>query len=173
MAFKRILPRKGTTIPESHRPQGSINAALHELPAYRGYTHDLIGAVLFLPRTGLVVVPHTLRGSSGTGCVVADGRAPYPPGCHIDVSEHELQRAERVVLATTVGQHEYWVSRRCASGIDVRVLVEEPVVVEPDPVCARCGVWLTRPGDGISYIDTDGGHECLDAAECEQRRAAR
>lgn len=62
--------------------------------------HDCRGQILFLPRTGLTVVPYRLneRGWASAGCVVVD----CPPeladsydvgGFNLDVSREEIERA--------------------------------------------------------------------------------
>lgn len=173
MAFTRMLPRKGTVIPEVHRPQGSTNAALHELPAFREHTHDLIGVVLYLPRSKHVVVPFKHH-SGGMGVVIVEGDSNYPRGGHhVDVSDWELQRAERVAIVVprkqTRGMDSLKTLRELADGDRVWVEVEQPVVVEPDPVCVKCGVWLTRPGHEVSHSDGPRGPECDRLIECANR----
>lgn len=174
MAFKKISPSRGTVIPEHHRPQGSINAKLHGLPAFREYTHDLIGVVLFLPRLRHVVVPYTLRPSGGAGCVIVEGDDTYPRGgYHIDVSEWELQRAERVAIRNSKARELAGVRRefrQLADGSFVQVEVEDAVEVEPDPVCVRCGVWLNRPGREIEFSEEWNGPECDDVFLCGERQ---
>jgi len=173
MAFKKLFPRKGTVIPEGHRPEGSINAALHGLPAYREHTHDLVGALLFLPRTGWVVTPFRLSGSGDADCAIVMGDKRYPRGGHhVNVCRWELQRAEHVVFTLqTLGEQDCWAARRTAEGRAIRVVAEQPIEVQPDPVCIRCGVWLTAPGKGVNYIDTPAGPECLAVIECADRQA--
>lgn len=82
-----------TVIPPEHRPPGSTNAALHELPVRNPHVHQLVGALLYLPRTGLVVVPSFID-AGGSTCVVVRGDETYPRGgYHLHVSHWELQRA--------------------------------------------------------------------------------
>jgi hypothetical protein len=169
MASKRLFPRRGTVIPEHHRPPGSTNAELHELPAYREHTHDLIGVVLYLPRQRHVVVPFQHhRGSAG--CIIIEGDDTYPRGGHnVDVSDWELQRAERVVLSNNaIGRHDYWRVRPCASGIRVRTLVEDEIVIEPDVEirCRSCNKWLSNPDSPVEFEMTPEGPECSDQDAC-------
>lgn len=177
MAFKRMLPRKGTVIPEHHRPHGSTNAALHELPAFREYTHDLIGVVLYLPRSKHVVVPFRHH-SGGMGVVIVEGDASYPRGGHhVDVSDWELQRAERVSVRVprkqVAGAGPNKTLRELADGDRVWVEVEQPIVVEPDPVCVLCGVWLNRPDQEVSFSGSILGPQCNNVFECEERQHRR
>lgn len=178
MAFKRLLPRRGTVIPEFHRPQGSTNAALHELPAFREHTVDLIGVVLYLPRSKHVVVPFKHH-SGGMGVVIVEGDAAYPRGGHhVDVSDWELQRAERVAIVVPRSIRGLSCSpdktlRDLADGGRVWVEVEQTVEVEPDPVCILCGVWLNRPGLEISYSGSILGPQCDDVFLCEERQSKR
>lgn len=172
MAFKRLFPRKGTVIPEHHRPHGSTNAQLHELPAFREHTHDLIGVVLYLPRLRHVVVPFRHH-QGGAGCVIIEGDSTYPRGGHdVDVSDWELQRAERVVLCQQ-GPHELRTLRPLADGNRVWVLVEDEITVEPDVEirCHRCHKWLTNPDDLVDYMMTPEGPECHDQEACLLRSA--
>lgn len=174
MAFKRMLPRKGTVIPEGHRPHGSTNALLHELPAFREHTVDLIGVPLFLPRQQMVVLP--FRHHQGSmDVVVMEGDKTYPRGgYHLDVSDWELQRAEKLIYETSARRaNDYWNTRRCASGIFVRTLVEDAVVIEPDPVCVKCGAWLNRPDYEIEFIVGLGGPECKGQVFCAERQYRR
>lgn len=175
VAFKRLLPRKGTVIPESHRPQGSTNAALHELPAFREHTVDLIGVVLYLPRSKHIVVPFKHH-SGGMGAVIVEGDAAYPRGGHhVDVSDWELQRAERVAIVVprrqVAGGGPEKTLRDLADGGRVWVEVEQTVEVEPDPVCIRCGLWLNRPGLEVEYTVDGAGPECVDSADCLDRQS--
>lgn len=177
MAFKRMLPRKGTVIPEGHRPHGSTNAALHELPAYREHTHDLIGVVLYLPRLKFIVVPFRLVSSGGAGCVIIEGDKTYPRGGYdIDVSDWELQRAERVALCNVKFGDLAATNRELralADGRTVWIDVEQSIVVGPDPVCVRCGVWLNQPDKEISYTDTYEGPVCDGPISCADRQGKR
>lgn len=139
MAFKPLLPRKGTVIPPHHRQEPtSINNALHELPAYREYTHDLVGVVLYLPRTRWVVVPFRADG----GCQIVHGDETYRrTGYHVMITEWELQRALRVVLDLRPVDSFPDVApdvpgvmiAECADGTMVKVYREKPVVIEPEP----------------------------------------
>lgn len=175
MAFKRLSPRKGTVIPEHHRPPGSINAALHELPAFREYTHDLIGVVLYLPRLRHVVVPYTLRNSGGAGCVIVEGDETYPRGgYHIDVSDWELQRAERVAIRNSKSRELAGMRREfrhLSDGGFVQVDVEDAIEVEPDPDirCWRCKKWLTNPDAPVEFDMTQEGPECRNQDACLAR----
>jgi len=180
VAFKRLTPRKGTVIPESHRPQGSTNAVLHELPAFREHTHDLIGVVLYLPRQMLVVVPFRLCDNGGAGCVIVEGDKKYPRGGYdIYVSEWELQRAERVVLRVPRRpflDDQVWLKkslRRLADGGDIWVQAEDAIVVEPDPDvrCRHCGKWLSNPDAPVSHLILDEGQaECRNQDQCLARK---
>lgn len=177
MAFKRMLPRKGTVIPESHRPHGSTNAALHELPAFREHTVDLIGVALYLPRSKHVVLPFRHH-DGGMDVVVMEGDATYRRGGHhLSVSDWELQRAERVSIRVprrqVAGGGPEKTLRELADGDRVWVEVEQPVVVEPDPVCVRCGVWLNRPGEEISFTDGYAGPTCDGVISCANRQHRR
>lgn len=177
MAFKRMLPRKGTVIPEGHRPHGSTNAALHELPAFREYTHDLIGVVLYLPRSQHVVVPFKHH-SGGMGVVIVEGDAAYPRGGHhVDVSDWELQRAERVSIRVprrqVLGAGPEKTLRELANSARVWVEVEQPISVQPDPVCVRCGAWLNRPDAEIVYTNGLDGPVCESVPECADRKDRR
>lgn len=178
MAFKRMLPRKGTVIPEGHRPHGSTNAALHELPAFREYTHDLIGVVLYLPRSKHIVVPFKHH-SGGMGVVIVEGDSAYPRGGHhVDVSDWELQRAERVTIRVPrnirhLGDGPDKTLRELANSDRVWVEVEQPIVVEPDPVCVRCGAWLNRPGGEIEYTVGYNGPVCDGVITCADRQHRR
>lgn len=174
MSFKRLLPRKGTVIPEVHRPHGSTNAALHELPAFREHTHDLTGVVLYLPRNWHVVVPFKHH-DGGMGVVIVEGDSNYPRGGHhVDVSDWELQRAERVAIRVprrqVAGDGPDKTLRDLADGGRVWVEVEQPIVVEPDPVCIRCGVWLNRPGRETNYSVISDGPLCTDVFVCGDRQ---
>ena len=175
MAFKRLYPRRGTVIPEHHRTPGSINAQLAELPAFREHTHDLIGVVLYLPRSKHVVVP-TRHHQGGAGCVIIEGDESYPRGGHdVDVSDWELQRAERVVLRWHAGDasQELRSLRPLADGGRVWVVVEDEIVVEPDVEvrCHRCNKWLTNPDAPVDYAMTPEGPECPDQDACVLRSA--
>jgi hypothetical protein len=178
MAFEKMFPSRGTVIPEGHRPHGSTNAALHELPAFREYTHDLIGVVLYLPRSKHVVVPFRHQKGGGAGCVIVEGDKTYPRGGYdIDVSHWELQRAERVAIRVprrqVAGAGLEKTLRSLANGDRVWVEVEQPITIEPDPVCVKCGVWLTRPGHGVNFTVSPNGPECLPVSECETRQDGR
>lgn len=178
MAFKRLSPRRGTVIPEDRRPPGSINAALHELPAYREYTHDLRGVVLYLPRTRFVVVPTRLVGGGDAGMYVM---IVHPRGGYdIDCSEWELQRALRVVLdLAPVDSHPGVrpdlpgvMVAETADGHMIKVRRETPVVVEPEPGafdsvgrCRLCGVHLPA----MLMVDTSAGVQCSDSTACADR----
>jgi hypothetical protein len=71
----------------------SINQELENFPVQREYVHDVKGRILYLPRTGLVVVPVT-QNSSGWDCVVVKGNGVYPVGGHdVAVSNREILRA--------------------------------------------------------------------------------
>jgi hypothetical protein len=100
MAFKTLAERPDEVeIPEGHRPQGSANAVLHELPVQRRHTHDVRGMLLFLPRTGLVVTPFQLYGDGSWGCMVVVGDETYPRGGYdLFVSRWEIQRAVEVSM---------------------------------------------------------------------------
>ena len=170
MAFKRLLPRKGTVIPEDHRPQGSINAELHELPAFRERTHDLIGVVLYLPRLKHVVVPFRHH-QGGMGAVIVEGDATHPRGGHhVDVSDWELQRAERVVLRQQ-DPYELRTLRPLADGKRVWVAVEDEIVVEPDPEirCGACNVLLSNPDRPIAHKTWNDVVMCDDTEACKRR----
>lgn len=151
MAFKRLFPRRGTVIPENHRPPGSKNATLHEHPAYREYTHELKGVVLYLPWSKQVVVPVEFQDMFGMRSTIVHGDATYPRGGYdITVSQWELQRAQRVVLdLAPVDTHPDVRSKlpgvmiaECADGTMIKVRRETPVVVEPDP-----DAFDSRPAD--------------------------
>lgn len=147
MAFKKLSPRRGTVIPEYYRTQPTgTNAVLHELPAYREHVYDLIGVLLYLPRTRWVVLPTRIMAGGGdmtlAAIVVAGGGETYPPsGYQVCVSEWELQRALRVVIdlrpvdtmAVGLGDRPGVALAEVADGSFVKVLREEPVVVEPEP----------------------------------------
>lgn len=145
-------PREGTEIPESVRE--GINAQLHELPAFREHTHDLIGVVLYFPRTKMVMVPHRLTGGGGCDCAVVIGNDMYPRGgYHLFVSRWELQRAERVRLTVTASRDlpTTRAEMRAVMG-GQRVLVEvEPVVDIPREAPLRdrpidpAGLFTTLP----------------------------
>ncbi len=96
--------RARSVIPEDHRPEGSINAELHALPVLRFYGRALRGVPVLLPRCGLVVVPHRFDYSDdGAGAIVVMGSETYPRGGYdVDVSEWELQRAQRLCLGPDV-----------------------------------------------------------------------
>lgn len=177
MAFKRMLPRKGTVIPEGHRPHGSTNAALHALPAFREHRHDLVGVVLYLPRSKHVVVPFKHH-QGGMDVVVIEGDETYRRGGHhLSVSDWELQRAELVAIRVprrqVLGGGPERTLRELADGARVWVEVEQPIVVEPDPVCVRCGVWLNKPGDEISFTDGYAGPTCDSVILCADRQGKR
>lgn len=92
MAFKGFQ-RPSTAIPESRRPPGSINAALHELPVRHKTGFAAFNRVIYLPRTGLIVFAAHLR-DTGIGCIVLVGNETYPHGGHdIWVTDWELVRA--------------------------------------------------------------------------------
>lgn len=170
MAFNRLFPRRGTVIPENYRPHRSINAVLHELPAFREYTHDLIGVVLYLPRLKHVVVPFRHH-RGGMSVVVIEGDATYPRGGHhLDVSDWELQRAQRVVLRQQE-PHELRTLRPLADGGRVWVMVEDEIVVEQDPEvrCGTCNVWLSNPDRPIAHKTGDGVIVCDDTEACQLR----
>lgn len=146
MAFKPLLPRRGTVIPPHHRQEpDSINSRLHELPAYREHVLGLLGAILYLPRTRWVVVPTRLLGGGGDmsmGCLIVHGDETYPRGGYdVVVSEWELQRALRVVLdLRPVDSHPDVAPdmpgvmvTECADGTMIKVYREKPVVIEPEP----------------------------------------
>lgn len=142
MAFKG-LPRKGTVIPEHHRPPGSINAALHELPAYREHTYDLRSTLLYMPRTRLILIPLDHVSADYWRCSVAWGDETYPHGGYdLCVSNWELQRARRVAVtrADFDGPRE-WVPLADPVAREVAVVIEPVVVVERDP----------------GYVEEDGG----------------
>lgn len=70
----------------------SINQQLEQIPTQRAYAHDVKGRVLFMPRTGLVVVPYE-DVSTGWQCVVVKGNGTYPVGGHnIYVGNREILR---------------------------------------------------------------------------------
>lgn len=144
MAFTRLFPRRGTVIPE-HCRHGD-NAVLHELPAYREHVHDLVGVLLYLPRTRWVVLPTRIVAGGGdmtlAVIVVAGGGEAYPPdGYQVCVSEWELQRAMRVVFdlrtVDTVpvgfGGHPGIAVAEVADGTMIKVEHGTPVVIEPEP----------------------------------------
>lgn len=75
-------------------PEGSINRQLSELPVRQ--REWPAGMVLFLPRTGLVVVPVDPR-KGYWGCVVVAGSATYPVGGNdLAVSVDEIKRGIRL-----------------------------------------------------------------------------
>lgn len=98
-----------TDIPESHRPYGSINADLHELPVRQKWLGN--GTLVYLPRTGFVVVliEHRTGGMRG---VIVVGNETYPRGGYdIDVPDWEVQRAvvipdEEIRRAALAGYEE-------------------------------------------------------------------
>ena len=97
MAFKdrvgNLFRRRSTAIPEHHRPEGSINAELHELPVRREHAYLTYQRVLLLPRLGFVVYAHRLS-SGGMDCAIIVGNGRYPRGGYdIFVSDWELVRA--------------------------------------------------------------------------------
>lgn len=90
MTFKKSFEIR-TDIPEHRRPEGSINAALHELPVRQKYLGT--GTLVYLPRTGFIVtlIEH---GTGGMRGVIVVGNETYPRGGYdIDVSDWEVQRA--------------------------------------------------------------------------------
>lgn len=99
MAFKGLSTfEERTTIPEERRPPGSTNAALQQMPVLRDSV-NFTGMPLFLPRMGLVVVPH-LQHRDTWDCVVVVGNETYPRGRnHVGVSEWELQRAPEMPVS--------------------------------------------------------------------------
>jgi len=79
-------------------PEGSTNAQLLALPQRRVHTHDMVGRLVVLPRTGIVGVLADDGGRfvvvDGSACKKADGYEAYPRGGHhITVSDLELQTA--------------------------------------------------------------------------------
>lgn len=139
MAFKG-MPAQGTEIPEANRPPTSVNAALHELPACREYTHDLKGVPLFLPRTRLAVVPVRLTPEGAWDCAVLIGSDTYPRGGYdLYVTHWELQRALAIVLdLNPVSTHPDSVHggvqlAECADGTIIKVRRTARVSVPRDP----------------------------------------
>lgn len=180
MTFRPLLPRRGTVIPEHHREEPtSINSRLHELPAYREHVLDLIGAVLYLPRTRWVVVPVRLLGGGGDmsmGCQIIHGDERYPrQGYQVVVSEWELQRALPVVLDLRPvnthpdSEHPGIQIAETADGHMIKVERGTPVVVEPESgafgeTCARCLVRINA--GGVPFGD---GVRCRDEEACTRR----
>jgi len=77
----------------------STNEEVAALPKMRQSAHDVKGVILFLPRTGLIVVPVNPRGRNDWDCVIIDGsrcrteegRESYPRGGYnIVVGDNEL-----------------------------------------------------------------------------------
>lgn len=129
-------------IPTEYCPVGSINHQLSKLPVYRIDTEHLVGVVLYLPRLKFVVVPvYQVVGSAaamrqvasdGLNCAVLEGDdIYYQGGYNIYTSAHELQRAERVVVAEpnkSPGRGGYpYIHRDTASGKRVRVWKDQPL----------------------------------------------
>lgn len=81
----------------------SINQELAKYPVQRAWAHDVKGRVLLMPRTGLVVVPHSDT-NTGWNCVVVRGNGTYPVGGHdVYVSNREILRGVEVP-AWIIGQ---------------------------------------------------------------------
>ena len=100
MSFKKLVP--DSHIPADVRPEGSNNAALHELPVQREKVHEAYGMLLLLPRTGIVgfiVEPRT--GGAHFRVLHPNPELPaYPQGCDIWVSDWEIQRAVEMKAIT-------------------------------------------------------------------------
>ncbi|NUT90905.1 MAG: hypothetical protein HOY78_02630 [Saccharothrix sp.] len=188
MVFKR-MPRAGTEIPADRRPAGSINATLAELPAYREHTHDLKGVPLYLPRTGLVVVPVEPTPEAAWNCVVMIGHGPYPRGGYnLYVSRWELQRALVVVLdlkpVSTHPDSAYGGVQvmQCMDGSMIKVQRSHPVVVPRDPdyvelstLSGPLGILGTLPpvGDVVVAHPTVPGSDGTEYLEDGERISCR
>lgn len=71
---------------------GGRNEAIESDPIQRQYTHDVKGMVLYMPRTGLTLVPHTQH-VGGWDCVVVDGNETYPRGGYdLFIPDNEIKR---------------------------------------------------------------------------------
>jgi hypothetical protein len=136
MAFNFRLP--DTDIPPLERPEGSINAKLHELAVVREHVGDISGMLLLLPRTGIIVTPIKMT-TSGWGCRIVEGNDVYPRGGYdIDVSNWELQRApEALVLPVSV----------CERGVEYGVLPWATPSAEP--------VWYRSEAEARAAFDPD------------------
>jgi len=121
LAFKGSKIR--SDIPENHRPPGSINAALHELPVLQRRLAN--GTLAYLPRMGIVVVLLE-NAADGMRGVVVVGRGMFPRGGYdIHVSNWEVQRAVVIpdemitlpddALAKVVPEFEEATSEACPS----------------------------------------------------------
>lgn len=94
MSFtKKLVP--DSYIPADVRPEGSNNAALHELPVQREKVFEAYGMLLHLPRTG--ITGHIIQAYTGGAhfrVLYPNPELPaYPQGCDIWVSDWEIQRA--------------------------------------------------------------------------------
>ena len=95
MAFKHDFRPPDHDIPVDHRPLGSINAALHELPVTRKHLADIETKVLLLPRLGIVgvVIEHRSEGANFRVLQANPELPAYPVRCLLWVSDKELYRA--------------------------------------------------------------------------------
>lgn len=126
-------PRVGTVIPEEYRPEGSNNALLNTLPAYRERIGHLNGVPLYLPLSGMVVVPFDV-----TECVVVHGNGHYKPGDRVYLGDWEMQRALRVVIDLRPATESATEDEPGIAIVEtddhrmIKVLRTEQIVVQPD-----------------------------------------
>lgn len=95
MAFKTDFRPPRWEISSDHRPPGSINAALHELPVTREHLAGIENKVLLLPRLGVVgIVIEPRSGGAHFRVLQPNPDLPaYPANCALWVSDWELYRA--------------------------------------------------------------------------------
>ena len=111
--------RQGPTWPKQE-PGVSANEYLALLPRRR-HPSSARGLVLFLPRTGVIVVPHSRQFSGWTVTVVGGSSGTYRPGGYdLFVGDREITTAIKV-------------------GVDNAPLVDEPEVPESKWPWARPG----------------------------------
>lgn len=114
MAFKHDFRPPDYDIPADHRPLGSINAALHELPVTREHLAGIETKILLLPRLGIVgvVIEHRSGGAPFRVIQPNPDLPAYPVSCALWVSDAELYRAVdmNVVPWTTEHSIDYGVT---------------------------------------------------------------